>query len=79
MPASTAAGEMDNFQLSISLSQKLSERQREERGQTDVCKTATATKQGRGRRPNAQDSTEARGRIDVGLAFVHTRLERRRN
>ena len=30
---------MDNFQLSISLSQKLSERQREERGQTDadVC------------------------------------------
>ena len=37
LPASTAAGEMDNFQLSISLSQKLSERQREERGETDVC------------------------------------------
>ena len=49
LPASTAAGEMDNFQLSISLSQKLSERRREggrekggaeERGQTD---SATAT------------------------------------
>ena len=31
LPASTAAaGEMDNFQLSISLSEKLSERQMEE-------------------------------------------------
>ena len=63
LPASTAAGEMDNFQLSISLSQKLSERRREgrrtkERGQTDVCNG----QEGRGRRPNAQDSTEARAR-----------------
>ena len=44
LPASTAAGEMDNFQLSISLSQKLSERQREERGQTDVCNGNEARK-----------------------------------
>lgn len=36
---------MDNFQLSISLSQKLSERQREERGQTDVCNGNEAAKE----------------------------------
>ena len=52
LPASTAAGEMDNFQLSISLSQKLSERRRE--GRTTARKEEDAGQM-------HTDSAEAQG------------------
>ena len=77
MPASTAAGEMDNFQLSISLSETLSERRREGKegrtdGRTDADECNEGREEGRGRRPRGQiDPCTRLGRgerkVDVGF------------